>query len=235
MTAGSWVENTDKRYWFPDTVPTKTDEWNIAQEKKRYVTNYGTTRTHPRWLYDNGAFVDDDYLYHNEEWRYVTNWNDVPTSSDSEFYIKNPIAEWTKSGDDKTYTITWKTYAVQEPTISDEDTVQLKVQKEDTDWVYDHSALTVTKAYDITRYNTDDLNTEKWNELRGTRDLLIKNTDWIITQGTERGVGISTAMKSYRQTLRDLPSTISDISAHTRSEIASRDFYPAEPSAPYFY
>lgn len=235
MTAGSWVENTDKRYWFPDTVPTKTDEWNIAQEKKRYVTNYGTTRTHPRWLYDNGAFVDDDYLYHNEEWRYVTNWNDVPTSSDSEFYIKNPIAEWTKSGDDKTYTITWKTYAVQEPTISDEDTVQLKVQKEDTDWVYDHSALTVTKAYDITRYTTDDLNTEKWNELRGTRDLLIKNTDWIITQGTERGVGISTAMKSYRQTLRDLPSTISDISAHTRSEIASRDFYPAEPSAPYFY
>lgn len=235
MTAGSWVENTDKRYWFPDTVPTKTDEWNIAQERKRYVTNYGTTRTHPRWLYDNGAFVDDDYLYHNEEWRYVTNWNDVPTSSDSEFYIKNPIAEWTKSGDDKTYTITWKTYAVQEPTISDEDTVQLKVQKEDTDWVYDHSALTVTKAYDITRYNTDDLNTEKWNVLRGTRDLLIKNTDWIITQGTERGVGISTAMKSYRQTLRDLPSTISDISAHTRSEIASRDFYPAEPSAPYFY
>jgi len=235
MTAGSWVENTDKRYWFPDTVPTKTDEWNIAQEKKRYVTNYGTTRTHPRWLYDNGAFVDDDYLYHNEEWRYVTNWNDVPTSSDSKFYIKNPIAEWTKSGDDKTYTITWKTYAVQEPTISDEDTVQLKVQKEDTDWVYDDSALTVTKAYDITRYTTDDLNTEKWNELRGTRDLLIKNTDWIITQGTERGVGISTAMKSYRQTLRDLPSTISDISAHTRSEIASRDFYPAEPSAPYFY
>tara|TARA_X000001036_G_scaffold206040_1_gene193625 strand:+ start:1500 stop:2207 length:708 start_codon:yes stop_codon:yes gene_type:complete len=235
MTAGSWVENTDKRYWFPDTVPTKTDEWNIAQERKRYVTNYGTTRTHPRWLYDNGAFVDDDYLYHNEEWRYVTNWSDVPTSSDIEFYIKDPIAEWTKSEDDKTYTITWKTYAVKEPTISDEDTVQLKVQKEDTDWVYDHSALTVTKAYDITRYNTDDLNTEKWNVLRGTRDLLMKNTDWIITQGTERGVGISTAMKTYRQTLRDLPSTISDISAHTRSEIASRDFYPAEPSAPYFY
>ena len=235
MTAGSWVENTDKRYWFPDTIPNKKDEWNIAQERKRYVTNYGATRTHPRWLYDNGAFVDDDYLYHNEEWRYITNWNDVPTSSDSEFYIKNPIAEWTKSGDDKTYTITWKTYAVQEPTISDEDTVQLKIQKEDTDWVYDHSALTVTKAYDITRYNTDDLNTEKWSELRGTRDLLIKNTDWIITQGTERGVGISTAMKSYRQTLRDLPSTISDISAYTRSEISSRDFYPAEPSAPYFY
>ena len=235
MTAGSWVENTDKRYWFPDTVPTKTDEWNIAQERKRYVTNYGTTRTHPRWLYDNGAFVDDDYLYHNEEWRYITNWNDVPTSNDTEFYIKNPIAEWTKSEDDKTYTITWKTYAVQEPTISDEDTVQLKVQKEDTDWVYDHSALTVTKAYDITRYNTDDLNTEKWNVLRGTRDLLMKNTDWIITQGTERGVGISTAMKTYRQTLRELPSTISDISAHTRAEIASRDFYPAEPSAPYFY
>ena len=93
----------------------------------------------------------------------------------------------------------------------------------------------MTKTYDITRYNTDDLNTEKWNVLRGTRDLLMKNTDWIITQGAERGVGVSTAMKTYRQTLRDLPGTISDISVYTRAEIATRDFYPEEPSGPHFY
>ena len=58
----------------------------------------------------------------------------------------------------------------------------LKFQEKTLSGHTDHSAPTVTKTYDITRYNTDDLNTEKWNVLRGTRDLLIKNTDWIITQ-----------------------------------------------------
>ena len=235
MAVGDWVETSEKRYWFPDELPEKTDEWNKTQERKRYLTNYNSSRMHPRWLYDNGAFVDDDYLYHNEGWRYITNWNDVPTSNDNEFYIKNPESEWAISDDDKTVAVTWKTYRVIDPTFDDEDTIQLKVPREDTEWTYDHDALTVTKTYDITRYDAATLETEKWNVLRGTRDLLIKNTDWIIIQGTERGVGISTAIREYRQTLRDLPSTIDDITIYTRAEIATRDFYPEEPSRPYFY
>ena len=46
--------------------------------------------------------------------------------------------------------------------------------------------------------------------LRQKRDNLLKQSDWEILKELEKGNTISTAMKTYRQDLRDLPSTIAD-------------------------
>ena len=230
----SWVEETDKKYWYPDVLPELTDEWNQSQERQKYVTNYNSERMHPRWIYDNGAFVDDDYLYHNESWRRITNANDVPTSNDNEYYIKNPIADWTISDNDKTITITWKTYKVIEPVVEDEDSIKIRSTKPDNEWVIDHDALTITKQYEITRYTPEELLEQKWGLLRQTRDVLLKNTDYLVIQATERSLTLSDEIKEYRQQLRDIPELIDDISQYTRSMIGSRDFYPQEPAGPHF-
>lgn len=45
--------------------------------------------------------------------------------------------------------------------------------------------------------------------LRIERDRLLTETDWVVTKAAETGVAESTAWKTYRQQLRDLPSTAS--------------------------
>ena len=41
------------------------------------------------------------------------------------------------------------------------------------------------------------------------RDVLLSETDWMVTRSIETGVAISDAWKTYRQALRDLPSSSS--------------------------
>lgn len=49
-----------------------------------------------------------------------------------------------------------------------------------------------------------------WNKLRQQRNRLIADTDWEIVKHKELGTNISTALKTYRQELRDLPANTSD-------------------------
>jgi len=42
--------------------------------------------------------------------------------------------------------------------------------------------------------------------VRAERDRLIAETDWVVVMAKETGTNIATAMKTYRQELRDLPS-----------------------------
>lgn len=46
--------------------------------------------------------------------------------------------------------------------------------------------------------------------LRAKRNRLIADTDWEIVKHKELGTNISTALKTYRQELRDLPANTSD-------------------------
>ena len=48
---------------------------------------------------------------------------------------------------------------------------------------------------------------EAMRRLREHRDILLKETDWVVTKASETGVAESDAWKIYRQALRDLPST----------------------------
>ena len=49
-----------------------------------------------------------------------------------------------------------------------------------------------------------------WNELRTKRNQLLAQTDWEIVKHKELGTNIPTALKTYRQELRDLPANTSD-------------------------
>ena len=44
------------------------------------------------------------------------------------------------------------------------------------------------------------------SSVRKERDRLIAETDWVVVMAKETGTNIATAMKTYRQELRDLPS-----------------------------
>ena len=51
------------------------------------------------------------------------------------------------------------------------------------------------------------LDGEAMKRLREHRDNLLKETDWVVTKASETGVAETTAWKTYRQQLRDLPSS----------------------------
>ena len=53
---------------------------------------------------------------------------------------------------------------------------------------------------------TELQNAEPMRLLRVERNRLLAETDWISTKSIDTGVGISTDWKTYRQSLRDLPS-----------------------------
>ena len=48
---------------------------------------------------------------------------------------------------------------------------------------------------------------EAMRRLRVHRDNLLRDTDWVVTKASETGVAETTAWKTYRQALRDLPSS----------------------------
>ena len=47
---------------------------------------------------------------------------------------------------------------------------------------------------------------EQWKRIRSQRDNLLSQSDWVIIKAKETGGTISSAWKSYRQDLRDIPS-----------------------------
>ena len=62
------------------------------------------------------------------------------------------------------------------------------------------------------KYN--ELNTAEpqgLRELREERDAKLAETDWLITMHKEKGTNIPTAWKTYRQALRDITDTYSDL------------------------
>ena len=48
---------------------------------------------------------------------------------------------------------------------------------------------------------------EPLKRLRAERDRLLAESDWVVTKAAETGVAETDAWKTYRQALRDLPST----------------------------
>ena len=93
--------------------------------------------------------------------------------------------------------------------------------------------MTVEKTYDITLITEEELLTRKWNILRSIRNDRLTQTDWILVYALEKNIKILQKVYDYRQQLRDLPSTISDISEYNMGEIYKFEFIsPIEE--PYF-
>lgn len=64
---------------------------------------------------------------------------------------------------------------------------------------------------DFTKEETDKYTEQKWEKLRGIRDVLLSQTDWIITRATEESLTVSSEVTSYRQELRNFPTTVTNI------------------------
>lgn len=88
-----WIEENSKTYWLPEAYSENTDEHNFAQEKKKYLTNDGYERQHPKWTYDNGSLVDDEYLFYNEGWKLLIE-DPFEPSPPLKKKVKNPVEEW---------------------------------------------------------------------------------------------------------------------------------------------
>lgn len=61
----------------------------------------------------------------------------------------------------------------------------------------------------------------KWQSIRDQRNLLLSQSDWVVTKASETGVAVSDEWKTYRKELRDLPATQTDVDNIT---------YPTKPN-----
>ena len=66
--------------------------------------------------------------------------------------------------------------------------------------------------------------------MRIERDRRLTACDWVVAKASETGVSISDAWKTYRQALRDLPSTASPTLTSSYSLKVSSVTWPTEPS-----
>ena len=76
---------------------------------------------------------------------------------------------------------------------------------------YDANGNEVTlDAAAVASETTSITNARNLAALRAKRDRLLAATDWEIVRHKELGTNIPTALKTYRQELRDLPANTSD-------------------------
>ena len=70
-----------------------------------------------------------------------------------------------------------------------------------------HSKILPDDLTKIEELYKSGIEVEKQRLLREERDERLAETDWIVTQSLEKGEEIPEKWKTYRQALRDLPST----------------------------
>lgn len=222
----AWIEKPDgNRYWFPETLPESTDSYNTQQLGKSYLTKDNTVRVHPGWKYDNGAVLDDEYLLYNEEWKLII--DNYPDST-GKVVIKNPTNDWITSDDGSTVTITYKVYTIISKIDESADNIQQIYVLPQEEWIYDDIDMTVEKQYNVSYYTDSELESVKLTTLRLERAKMLAQCDWVVVKSMETGVGISTDILEYRQTLRDLPENI-NLNSHSLSDIKTHKMFPNKP------
>lgn len=228
------MSSTEKSYWLPDIFPEPTEEYQKKQSEKWYLTQNNVERIHPKWHYDNGAYVDDEYLYKNEGWRVLL--EKTINFDDSQISIKNPMIDWIVSADDRKVTVTWKIYQIIESSDFqdiDQDLIISKILKPQEEWVYNDDQMTSTKTYNFDIMSEETLLSKKKNILRSIRNEILSEFDWTVVYAIEKNVTILQKVLDYRQQLRDLPQNI-DVSTYKLLDIISRKVFPPEPKEPYF-
>ncbi|REK63907.1 MAG: hypothetical protein DWQ49_02075 [Bacteroidetes bacterium] len=85
------------------------------------------------------------------------------------------------------------------------------VRIDDATGAFDADGNQVTIDQSLVDAAAAEISTEKaWSRLRYDRNQLLTATDWEIVRHKELGTNIPTALKTYRQELRDLPANTSD-------------------------
>jgi len=75
-------------------------------------------------------------------------------------------------------------------------------------------------------------NVEKMTRLREERDKRLTASDWVVTMHKELGTNIPAAWKTYRQALRDLPSSANPtLCSHIENDTGIKDVtWPTKPT-----
>lgn len=121
----------------------------------------------------------------------------------------------------------WKVIVDEKPQITGNDLKNVS-RNSFEDWEeIDEKTLKVT--YTITDYTQEEVDAyveRKWQTLRIKRDNLLQQTDWILVRAAEEGLTVSPEVTSYRQQLRDFPSSITNI---LEFKIDDDTLWPAKP------
>ena len=78
---------------------------------------------------------------------------------------------------------------------------------------------------ELTRLN----NLEPMTALREYRDMLLAETDWVVTKAAETGVAETNAWKTYRQALRDMTTQTPKLDSNNNLDLTSVT-WPTKPS-----
>ena len=78
---------------------------------------------------------------------------------------------------------------------------------------------------EVTRLN----NLEPMTALRKHRDMLLVETDWVVTKAAETGVAETNAWKTYRQALRDMTKQTPKLDSNHNLDLSSVN-WPTKPS-----
>jgi len=78
---------------------------------------------------------------------------------------------------------------------------------------------------ELTRLN----NLEPMTALREYRDMLLAETDWVVTKAAETGVAETNAWKTYRQALRDMTTQTPKLDSNNNLDLSSVN-WPTKPS-----
>ena len=78
---------------------------------------------------------------------------------------------------------------------------------------------------ELTRLN----NLEPMTALREYRDMLLAETDWVVTKAAETGVAETDAWKAYRQALRDMTTQTPKLDSNNNLDLTSVT-WPTKPS-----
>lgn len=146
------------------------------------------------------AQSEKTYLTHEGKERRHPGWTYADTNAyvDDEYLFQNE--GWKVIFDDS------------EPEITDND-LKHKIRNTPDQWEeVDEISLRVTYTLtDFTQEETDKYTEQKWEKLRGIRDFLLSQTDWILTRAMEENLTVSSEVTSYRQELRNFPTTVVNI------------------------
>jgi len=86
-----------------------------------------------------------------------------------------------------------------------------------TPYVSGTYVFTVEKT-DMTADEITSAKENAMNNIRSTRDNMLKDTDWAAIRKAEAGTAMPSAMATYRQALRNVPATIGSTDPRTWSD-----------------
>ena len=181
-------------------IKNQPEQWNVIDER-----TVEATYTVNGWIPSVFPEATAEYQQGQREKKY-------PTPSDEE--KRHPQWEYTETGayvnDEYLFQNEgWKVVVDEEPSV------ELKHNERNSPELWEEiDERTVRVTYTLVDFTTEEVaeyEEQKWMMLRGKRDQLLQETDWVIVRAMEENLVVSSQVTLYRQQLRDFPESVVNI------------------------